>query len=83
AGDGGALHTGAFATANIALLPAALRALKDARPEIDVVAAENPTGTLMRQLADGTLDLAVVSDYPYGLPSADGITTTVLCEDDL
>ncbi|BAG23743.1 putative LysR-family transcriptional regulator [Streptomyces griseus subsp. griseus NBRC 13350] len=82
-GDGGPLHTGAFATASIALLPAALRALKDARPEIEVVAAESPTGTLMRQLADGTLDLAVVSDYPYGLPSAEGITTTVLCEDEL
>ncbi|MFJ7414008.1 LysR family transcriptional regulator [Streptomyces sp. NPDC098077] len=83
AGDGGPLHTGAFATASIALLPTALRALKDARPGIEVVAAESPTGTLMRQLADGTLDLAVVSDYPYGLPSAEGITTTVLCEDEL
>lgn len=83
AGHGGPLHTGAFATASIALLPAALRALKDARPEIEVSAVESPTGTLMRQLADGTLDLAVVSDYPYGLPPADGITTTVLCEDEL
>ncbi|MFI1225007.1 MULTISPECIES: LysR family transcriptional regulator [unclassified Streptomyces] len=83
AGDGGPLHTGAFPTANITLLPAALRALADARPHLEVAAVESPTGTLMRRLADGTLDLAVVSDYPYGLPLADGITTTALCEDEL
>ncbi|MFH8438560.1 LysR family transcriptional regulator [Streptomyces sp. NPDC085942] len=82
-GDGGPLHVGAFATANIALLPAALRAVEDARPGIEVAVVEGPTGTLMRHLADGTLDLAVVSDYPYGLPSAEGITTTALCEDEL
>ncbi|MEV1078317.1 LysR family transcriptional regulator [Streptomyces sp. NPDC050211] len=83
AGYGGLLHVGAFATANISLLPAALRALQDATPDVDVIAVEGPTGTLMRRLADGALDLAVVSDYPYGLPSADGVTTTVLCEDEL
>ncbi|MFJ2027679.1 LysR family transcriptional regulator [Streptomyces sp. NPDC087897] len=83
AGHGGPLHAGAFPTAGIALLPAALRALRDARPGIEVAAVESPTDTLMRRLTGGTLDLAVVSDYPYGLPSAEGITTTVLCEDEL
>ncbi|MET8974581.1 LysR family transcriptional regulator [Streptomyces sp. NPDC004539] len=83
AGQGGLLHVGAFATANISLLPSALRALQLARPDVEFVAVEGPTGTLVRSLADGTLDLAVVSDYPYGLPSADGVTTTPLFDDQL
>ncbi|MFE4830950.1 LysR family transcriptional regulator [Streptomyces sp. NPDC056672] len=83
AGHGGLLHMGAFATANISLVPAALRTLQNARPDVEVVAVEGPTDTLMERLADGALDLAVVSDYPSGLPSADGVTTTVLCEDEL
>ncbi|MFJ4526246.1 LysR family transcriptional regulator [Streptomyces sp. NPDC088810] len=83
AGHGGLLHVGAFATANIRLVPTALRALHQARPDVEVVAVEGPTDTLMRRIADGALDLAVVSDYPSGLPSADGVTTTELCEDEL
>ncbi|WUW26039.1 LysR family transcriptional regulator [Streptomyces sp. NBC_01463] len=83
AGKGGPLHVGAFATANISLVPTALRALRDARPKIEVEATEGPTETLVRRLVDGALDLAVVSDYPSGLPEADGVGTTVLCEDEL
>ncbi|MET9505545.1 LysR family transcriptional regulator [Streptomyces sp. NPDC006622] len=83
AGRGGLLHVGAFATANISLLPTALRALEEARPQVEVVAVEGPTDALLRRLVDATLDIAVVSDYPSGLPSADGVTTTVLCEDEL
>ncbi|WNI20606.1 LysR family transcriptional regulator [Streptomyces sp. ITFR-16] len=83
AGQGGLLHVGAFATANISLVPAALRALRDARPGIEAVPAEGPTDVLMGMLVDGALDVAVLSDYPYGLPPADGVTTTVLCEDEL
>ncbi|MCX4966959.1 LysR family transcriptional regulator [Streptomyces sp. NBC_00654] len=83
AGHGGLLHMGAFATANISLVPAALRALQEARPDVEVVAVEGPTDTLMARLADGALDIAVVSDYPSGLPSADGVTTSLLCEDEL
>ncbi|MET7645564.1 LysR family transcriptional regulator [Streptomyces sp. NPDC005426] len=83
AGDGGLLHVGAFATANISLVPGALRSLRDTRPGVEVVASEGPTGNLMGRLANGALDLAVVSDYPSGLPPADGVTTTVLCEDEL
>ncbi|GAA3982998.1 LysR family transcriptional regulator [Streptomyces plumbiresistens] len=83
AGHGGLLHMGAFATANISLVPTALRALRDARPDVEVVAVEGPTHTLVERLTDGALDLAVVSDYPSGLPPADGVTTTMLCEDEL
>ncbi|WP_331767552.1 LysR family transcriptional regulator [Embleya sp. NBC_00896] len=83
AGHGGLLHVGAFATANISLVPTALRAFRDTRPDVEVVAVEGTTDALVRRLADGALDLAVVSDYPSGLPSADGVTTTVLCQDEL
>lgn len=82
-GHGGLLHVGAFPTANIALVPAALRTLRQARPDVEVVAFEGRSSTLMDRLANGALDLAVVSDYPSGLPSADGVATTPLCEDDM
>lgn len=75
AGLGGRLRVGAFATANISLVPAALRAFVRSRPDVEVVAAEGRSGELMRRLAEGALDLAVVSDYPSGLPSVDAVTT--------
>lgn len=82
-GHGGLLHVGAFPTANIALVPAALRAFRQARPDVEIIAVEGRSGTLTARLADGALDLAVVSDYPSGLSYADGVTTTPLCEDEL
>ncbi|MFF5895084.1 LysR family transcriptional regulator [Streptomyces argenteolus] len=83
AGDGGLLHLGAFPTANISLVPTALRAFRQARGGVEVMAVEGASGVLTAGLADGALDVAVVSDYPSGLPSGDGVTTTPLCEDDL
>ncbi|MEU3463807.1 LysR family transcriptional regulator [Streptomyces sp. NPDC006733] len=83
AGQGGTLRVGAFATANISLVPTALRAFQRARPDIDVVAVEGRSGTLTQRLADGALDVAVVSDYPSGLPTAEGVTTTELLRDEL
>nr|WP_203689121.1 LysR family transcriptional regulator [Streptomyces sp. SID12488] len=83
AGQGGMLRVGAFATANISLVPAALREFGRARPDVEIVAVEGRSTTLMDRLAEGALDLAVVSDYPSGLPSADGTTTTALLEDEL
>lgn len=83
AGRGGALRVGAFATANIFLVPAALRAFTEARPDVEVTVVEGRSGTLMRRLAEGALDLAVVSDYPSGLPPAEGVTTTALLDDEL
>ncbi|WP_105974417.1 LysR family transcriptional regulator [Streptomyces geranii] len=83
AGHGGMLRVGAFATANISLLPAALREFRRARPDVEIVAVEGRSATLMERLAAGALDLAVVSDYPSGLPTADGTTTTPLLKDEL
>lgn len=83
AGHGGTLRVGAFATANISLVPAALRAFVQSRPDVEVIAAEGRSGALMQRLAEGALDLAVVSDYPSGLPSADSVTTETLLVDEL
>ncbi len=83
AGHGGTLRVGAFATANISLVPAALRAFHQARPDIEVIAVEGRSNALVQRLADGALDLAVVSDYPSGLPTAEGVTTTQLLQDEL
>jgi DNA-binding transcriptional LysR family regulator len=83
AGRVGTVRFGAFATANILLVPSALRAFKEARPDVDVVVTEGRSRALIDGIADGVLDLAVVSDYPYGLPLADGVTTHRLCTDEL
>lgn len=79
----GTLRLGAFSTANIALVPSALREFKEARADVDVVVTEGRSQTLMDGIAHRVLDLAVISDYPYGLPSADGVTTHLLCADEL
>ncbi|MFS0691383.1 LysR family transcriptional regulator [Streptomyces nitrosporeus] len=83
AGRGGVLRVGAFATANIFLVPAALREFTRARPGVQVTAVEGRSATLMRRLVEGALDIAVVSDYPSGLPSAEGTRTTALLDDEL
>ncbi|MDN5931934.1 MAG: LysR substrate-binding domain-containing protein [Pseudonocardia sp.] len=82
-GRGGTLRIGAFATANIALLPAALQALLREQPGIDVVVREQRSHVSMRGLTEGTLDVAVVSDYPSGLPTVDGVTTSALVRDEV
>ncbi|WP_457518885.1 LysR family transcriptional regulator [Streptomyces sp. TE33382] len=83
AGSGGTLRAGAFATANISLAPAALRAFKEAAPDVEVIVTEGRSAMLTQRVVDGALDLAVVSDYPSGLPASDGVTTTVLLKDEL
>jgi DNA-binding transcriptional LysR family regulator len=83
AGRGGTLRVGAFATANISLVPGALRAFSRSGPDVEVIATEGRSGVLMRGLAEGALDLAVVSDYPADLPSFAPVTTEVLLEDEL
>jgi DNA-binding transcriptional LysR family regulator len=83
AGQAGSLLLGAFATADMWLVPRALRAFARARPDVDVVVVESRSRELADGVAEGALDLAVISDYPYGLPAADGVATIRLCEDEL
>nr|WP_260408618.1 LysR family transcriptional regulator [Planomonospora venezuelensis] len=79
----GRLRLGAFATANVALVPRALRAFRREFPEVETVPVEAPSGGLLRRMREGGLDLAVVSDYPSGLPYDDGIELVALAEDEL
>ncbi|WP_299534837.1 LysR family transcriptional regulator [uncultured Streptomyces sp.] len=83
AGRGGLLRVGAFATANISLMPGALSAFGRTRPGVGITVVEGRSGTLVDRLVDGSLDLAVVSDYPSGLPATEGVTTYPLREDEL
>lgn len=82
-GGGGLLRVGAISTANISLLPAALRAFTQASPAVEVTLLEGRGEALTQRVADGALDLAVISDYPAGLPSVDRVTTTALLSDEL
>ncbi|MBB6348669.1 LysR family transcriptional regulator [Nonomuraea muscovyensis] len=71
-GSGGTLRVGAFATANVDLVPGALSRFAAARPEVELRLVEGLTGRLMERLGAGALDVAVISDYPAGLPAEAG-----------
>ncbi|MEV0586366.1 LysR family transcriptional regulator [Nonomuraea sp. NPDC050310] len=71
AGLGGTVRVGAFATANIELVPKAIRAYATSRPRVRVRLTEALSGRLFERLGAGALDVAVVSDYPSGLVSGD------------
>ncbi|WP_345149122.1 LysR family transcriptional regulator substrate-binding protein [Nonomuraea rubra] len=60
---------GSFATANIDLLPGTLRRFLDRRPGIELRLTEGLSTRLMELLHAGALDVAVISDYPAGLPA--------------
>jgi DNA-binding transcriptional LysR family regulator len=58
------VRVGAFISAGAVLLPRALRALRDRRPDIRVITREGTTPALMRALRAGTVDVAVISSRP-------------------
>ncbi|GAA3224430.1 LysR family transcriptional regulator [Actinocorallia longicatena] len=82
-GRAGILRVGAFATANVALVPSALARFRTSHPEVETVPWEGRSSELVERLASGALDLAVISDYPSGLPPVDGVTVTPLLTDEL
>lgn len=79
----GPLRVGAVPTASAKLLPTALAAFNLERPNARVTFAEDVTPRLIPQLTDGTIDLAVITDYPPGLPAADGLEVLHLLDDPL
>ncbi|WP_433239087.1 LysR family transcriptional regulator [Streptosporangium sp. CA-135522] len=79
----GSLRVGAFATANVALVPSALRAFRRRFPEVALTPVEGPSGGLLRRLREGGLDVAVVSDYPSGLPYDEEVEIVELVRDEL
>lgn len=80
-GSGGTLRIGAFATANVDLVPRALKAFASGHPGVELRVTEGLTPRLLDRLGAGALDLAVISDYPAGLP--DGGQIVPLAEDEL
>lgn len=65
-GTGGRLRIGSFSTANASLVPTALDAFQRERPDVATTVAEALTPQLLDDVRSGTLDCAVVSDYPTG-----------------
>ncbi|MED7923276.1 LysR family transcriptional regulator [Nonomuraea sp. LP-02] len=83
AGRGGTLRLGAFATANVDLVPGTLRRFAARRPGVELRLVEGLTTKLLERLRAGALDAAVISDYPAGLPAADAGRLVPLREDRL
>jgi DNA-binding transcriptional LysR family regulator len=73
-GHGGTLRVGAFATANVDLVPGALKRFAGGHPGVGLRVTEGLTARLLERLHAGALDVAVISDYPAGLPAEAGRT---------
>lgn len=69
---------GSVPSAAASLLPAAMRRMPDP-PNWTMLTGLTPE--LIRRVADGELDLAVVTDAPPGLPKATGVKTAHLTDD--
>jgi len=61
----GRLRVGAFASADAALVPRALAALRASHPGVVISLVEGVTPGLLDRLESGDTDLSVVSAYPY------------------
>ncbi|GAA2078057.1 LysR family transcriptional regulator [Streptomyces albiaxialis] len=77
------IRVGAVPSASAALLPRALTAFTAERPAVRVEFTEDVTPRLLPRLLDGELDVAVLSDYPPGLPAREGLRATHLLDDEL
>lgn len=82
-GDGGTLRAGAFATANVDLVPGALKRFAALRPGVELRLTEGLSARLMERLGAGALDVAIISDYPAGLPGSGPGRVVPLGEDRL
>ena len=80
-GTGGRLRIGAFSTANASLVPTTLAAFQRERPDVATSVAEALTPALLDELRAGTLDCAVVSDYPTGTVDTTGVELLALLDD--
>jgi DNA-binding transcriptional LysR family regulator len=83
AGTGGRLRIGAFATANAVVVPTAVAGLQRSAPDVATTVTEALTHELVTALRAGSLDIAVVSDYPSGDVPADGVELDHVCDDPL
>jgi DNA-binding transcriptional LysR family regulator len=83
AGVGGRLRIGAFATANAIVVPTAVAALRRVAPDVRTTVTEALTHELLVALRAGSLDVALVSDYPAGQVHAEGVELEHICDDPL
>ena len=67
------LRVGSFSTANAHLLPTVVRRLSAVEADLRVIVREHRSGTLMRWITTGAVDIAIVSDYPSGVPPSDAL----------
>jgi DNA-binding transcriptional LysR family regulator len=77
------LRVGAVPTAAGVLLPRTLSDFRAQRPDVRVTFVEDVTPALLPMLDDGEIDVAVVTDYPPGLPAARGVHLVHLLLDPL
>jgi DNA-binding transcriptional LysR family regulator len=77
------LRVGAVASTSAALLPRALSLFTAEVPDVRVTFVEDFSPRMLPRLLDGELDVAVVTDYPPGLPSHAGLSLTHLLDDEL
>ncbi|SEG90959.1 DNA-binding transcriptional regulator, LysR family [Nonomuraea solani] len=88
-GRGGTLRVGAFATANVDLVPGTLKRFAGRHPRVELRLIEGLSARLMDRLRAGAIDVAVISDYPAGLPAegsragSEGARAVPLLEDRL
>ena len=80
---GGRLRLGTFGTANATLIPLAIRAFGAEHPDVELRLVEGVSAKLMRRLAAGEVDLAVVSDHEPLELGADEIELEHLMDDPL
>jgi DNA-binding transcriptional LysR family regulator len=83
AGRSGTVRLGAFATANVALVPRAVASFLTRHPRVEVTPSEGRSPDLVAGLLAGALDLAVVSDYLSALLPVDGLVVEPLLVDAL
>jgi DNA-binding transcriptional LysR family regulator len=81
--QGGWLRIGAFPTADATLVPLAVSGFRARHPGVHLTLAEGVTPLQLARLGQGELDLAVVSDYPPGLPEAGELELVHLLDDPL
>lgn len=75
------LSVGAIPSASWWLLPQAFREVRSEHPHLGLTLRTGSSTDLEDQLEAGAVDLAVISDYPPGLPVRHGVTRAVLRQD--
>lgn len=77
------LRIGAFSTANSTVIPRALNRLGTADPGLRVSVREQRSAALLRAVATGAVDSAIVSDYPAAPEIPKGVELEPIAEDPL